>query len=101
MPSAQRRERRTERQENLVCRLYQQIGQSKVGLDGLKKNLDWTAERKRMAIERNHPVFSVSRQCELAGLPRSNLHYRPVSAKAPDEAHPCHCLNFALLTIPY
>ena len=39
------------RQEELTDRLYQQIGQLKVELDWLKKNLDWTVERNRMALE--------------------------------------------------
>ena len=64
------------RQQELVDRLYQQIGQLKVELDWLKKNLDWTVERKRMAIDLNHPSMPIARQCELLGLDRSSAYYR-------------------------
>jgi putative transposase len=34
-------------------------------------------EAKRMAIEPGHPAISVRRQCDLLGLARSSLYYRP------------------------
>ncbi|MCK4299211.1 MAG: IS3 family transposase, partial [Planctomycetes bacterium] len=33
-------------------------------------------EEKRILIQREHPRLSISRQCELLGLPRSSLYYR-------------------------
>ena len=63
-------------QEALTDRLYQQIGQLKVELDWLKKNLVLTLEEKRAAVERRHPALSLRRQSELLGLSRSSLYYR-------------------------
>jgi len=64
-------------QEELTSQLYQQIGQLKVELDWLKKNLDLTLEQKRKAIEPDHKKIRVYRQCELLGLSRSSLYYKP------------------------
>ncbi len=44
---------------------------------GLKKNLDLTLEQKRKAIEPGHTKMSIYRQCELLGLNRSSLYYKP------------------------
>ncbi|RKY27281.1 MAG: hypothetical protein DRP83_02625 [Planctomycetota bacterium] len=71
-----RSERDQKYREQLTDRLYQQIGQLKVELDWLKKNLDLTIEQKRMAIERDNLKIPLSRQCELLGLGRSSLYYR-------------------------
>lgn len=38
-----------------------------------------------MAIELNHPELSVSRQCELLGVSRSGLYYRPRGEDADNE----------------
>jgi len=46
-------------------------------LTGLKKNLDLTLEHKRMAIEPGNNQISICRQCELLGLSRSSLYYKP------------------------
>jgi putative transposase len=46
-------------------------------LTGLKKNLDLTVEQKREAIEPGHNELSICRQCELMGLNRSSLYYKP------------------------
>jgi len=63
-------------QEALTDRLYQQIGQLKVELDWLKKNLVLTPEQRRAVIEPAQRRISVRRQCELLGLSRSSLYYR-------------------------
>jgi putative transposase len=39
-----------------------------------------------MAIEPNHPVLTVGRQCELVGLSRSSLYYRPAPREAYNES---------------
>jgi putative transposase len=39
-----------------------------------------------MAIEPNHRVLAVGRQCELVGLARSSLYYRPASREAYNES---------------
>ena len=46
-------------------------------MTGLKKNLDLTLEQKRMAIEPGNNQISICRQCELLGLSRSSLYYKP------------------------
>lgn len=45
-------------------------------MTGSKKNLGLTVEKKRAAVERNHPEISVSRQCELLSLNRSGFYYK-------------------------
>ena len=44
---------------------------------GLKKNLDLTLEKKRKEIEPGHKKIPIYRQCELLGLNRSSLYYKP------------------------
>jgi len=79
LPEIFSRRRRNEQQdqEALTAQLYQQIGQLKVELDWLKKNLDLTLERKRKAVEPEHKKIPICRQCELLGLNRSGLYYKP------------------------
>jgi len=71
------RQRDQQRQDELTEHLYQQIGQLKVELDWLKKNLDLTLEQKRRAIEPRHRQIAIYRQCKLLGLSRSSLYYKP------------------------
>ena len=74
---SRRRQRDQQQQDELTAELYRQIGQLKVELDWLKKNLDLMPDQKRSAIEPGHKQISISRQCELLGLPRSSLYYKP------------------------
>ena len=46
-------------------------------MTGSKKNLDLTLEQKRKAIEPGHRQIAIYRQCELLGLSRSSLYYKP------------------------
>ncbi len=46
-------------------------------MTGLKKKLDLTLEQKRKAIEPRHSQVTIYRQCELLGLSRSSLYYKP------------------------
>ena len=46
-------------------------------MTGLKKNLALTLEQKRRAVEPNHKKIPICRQCELLGLNRSSLYYKP------------------------
>jgi putative transposase len=48
-----------------------------LNLTGSKKNLDLTLEQKRKAIEPGHRRIAIYRQCELLGLSRSSLYYKP------------------------
>jgi putative transposase len=45
-------------------------------LTGSKKNLAWSIEDKRRAIEPGNAVIPVSRQCDLLGLLRSSYYYQ-------------------------
>jgi putative transposase len=54
-------------------------------LTGLKKNLDLTLEQKRKAVEPDHKKIPVYRQCELLGLNRSSLYYKPSGEKPYNE----------------
>ncbi len=77
-----RRERDAQGEEALKAELYQQIGQLKVELDWLKKNLDCSIDRKRQMIESSNNSISIHRQCELIGLSRASLYYEPAEESA-------------------
>jgi len=70
-----RRKHEQRDQEALTSALYQQIGQLKVELDWLKKNLDLTIDQKHQAVEPRHKTIPIIRQCKLLGLNRSSLYY--------------------------
>jgi putative transposase len=44
--------------------------------------LAWTTDQKRQAIDVGEPRLSVRRQCDLLGLSRGSLQYRPVGESA-------------------
>jgi putative transposase len=75
--------------EALTDSLYQQIGQLKVELDWLKKNLVCSVAHKRQLVEPNHPHISLSRQCELLNLARSSWYYQPVAV----DPYALHLMN--------
>ena len=77
-----RRARAAQDDEALKAQLYQQIGQLKVELDWLKKNLGCSVEQKRQMIELAHPQLSLRRQCQLLGLARSGLYDEPCGESA-------------------
>ncbi len=58
--------------------LFSQIGQLKVELDWLKKNLRFSVEFRRKIIDPSNFQLSVAKQCELLGLSRSRFYYEPV-----------------------
>ena len=65
----------------LIARLYQEIGQLKVGagfLVGEVRSMS-LAQRRRM-VDREHLSLSTARQCALLGVARSSLYYRPREA---------------------
>jgi len=76
------RARQEKSDKDLRAALYQQIGQLKVELDWLKKNLDLALEVKRQRIESGHPTLSIARQCERLGLTRSSFYYQGGSESA-------------------
>jgi putative transposase len=66
----------------LKAALYQQMGQLKVELDWLQKQLAWPVEATRASIEPGPPQLRPRQQCALPGLARSSLYYQPVQARA-------------------
>jgi putative transposase len=72
-----RRSQDQKAQEELTAELYQHIGQLKVELDWLKKNLDLPVAAKRALVDPDHLDISIARQCELLGLARSSWYYQP------------------------
>jgi putative transposase len=68
--------------EAFQAELYRQIGQLKVELDWLKKNLELSIEQKRLLVEpvkhsKEHIQIPIFRQCELLDLARSSFYYEP------------------------
>ncbi|AFY27470.1 IS3 family transposase [Cyanobium gracile] len=62
--------------------LFQQIGKLQMELEWLKKSLNSSDARElRKLVDRGHPDLTVTRQCELLGLPRSTLYYQPVPVR--------------------
>ena len=55
----------------IVSELYQHIGRLQVELDWLKKNMSLSVVERRAMIGPQDLQLSVSCQCELVGLPRS------------------------------
>ncbi len=65
-----------EKEKNLfIEELYRKIGQLKVELDWLKKNLDLRVKEKVLLIERQSKMISIKRQAELLGTNRSRVYY--------------------------
>jgi putative transposase len=51
-------------------------------LSGSKKSLSCSeAHELRKLVDHDHPQISVSRQCQLLGLPRSTLYYQPTPVR--------------------
>jgi hypothetical protein len=62
--------------------LFQQIGKLQMELEWLKKDLNCSDARElRKLVDHDHLELTVTRQCELLGLPRSTLYYQPVSVR--------------------
>ncbi|MGL6096222.1 MAG: IS3 family transposase [Fimbriiglobus sp.] len=64
--------------------LFEQIGRLKMELEWVKKKLPPSCDWKRGQVEAGHPELSVRRQCQLPGLTRSNVYYRPAETPADD-----------------
>jgi putative transposase len=79
-------QRQEKAQTGLTDELYQQIGQLKVELDWLKKNLDLSVGVKRALIQPDHGQISLSRQCELLSLNRSSWYYEAARESPENEA---------------
>ena len=71
------KEQKNKNNDALVARLYQQIGQLKVERDFLRKVRSMTPAQRRELTDRQHRHLSIVRQCQLMGVNRSSLYYRP------------------------
>ena len=70
--------KKKDKEKNLLIEeLYPQIGQLKVELDWLKKNLDLSVKEKVLCIERQSKIIPLKRQAELLGIARSTVYYQP------------------------
>lgn len=71
--------RRRDKEDNaqLIEELYKQIGQLKVELDWLKKNLVSSVRAKVQLIESAQESISIVGQCELLGISQSSYYYKP------------------------
>ncbi len=69
-------------EHELTAPLFEEIGRLKMELDWVKKVLPSSTAGGRMLIQPNHSEISVTRQCELMGLPRSSYYYEPVGESA-------------------
>lgn len=70
------RQKKEKGAEELQAELYQQIGQLKVELDWLKKNLNCSIDIKRKYIDSNHSLIPIVRQYDLLGINRSTCYYQ-------------------------
>jgi transposase-like protein len=62
--------------------LFEQIGRLNMELEWVRKKLPPSRDRKRDQVGPGHPRLSVRRQCELLGLARSDVYYRPAGPAA-------------------
>src|SRR4051794_11265952 len=64
--------------------LFDHIGRLKMELEWVKIKLPPSCDWKRQQVEPGHPESSARRQCELLGLTRSSVYYRPAEPPAED-----------------
>jgi len=70
-------------EEELTAPLYEEIGRLKMERDWLKKKaLSLPLEERRRWVDPENTDFPVTRQCELAGIPRSSYYYEPAGGES-------------------
>jgi len=75
-----RRKKENQTQEQLISELYKTIGQQKIEVEWLKKNLNRLGHQdKKQLIDRNHPDLSIATQANLLAVSRSSIYYTPVT----------------------
>ena len=57
--------------------LFEQIGRLKMEIDWLKKKASASTKKRRGMVGLNCSDISITRQCELVGLPRSTYYFQP------------------------
>ena len=70
-------QKRDKEKDLFIEELYKEIGQLKVELDWLKKNLDLSAKEKVLLIEHQNKMIPVGRQAHLLGIARLTVYYEP------------------------
>ena len=71
------KEQKNKNNDALVARLYQQIGSSRWSGISWRKGPSMTPAQRRELTDRQHRHLSIVRQCQLMGVSRSSLYYRP------------------------
>lgn len=69
----------TKKQEEEKDNLLKTIGEQKVEIDFLKKKVQADIRLRSNLVEPAYKVLSISRQCELLGISRSQYYYEPSS----------------------
>ena len=70
---------RKDKEKNLLIKeLYKEVGQLKVELEWLKKNVDLAVREKVLHIEREDNIISIGKQANLSGVARSTVYYEPI-----------------------
>ena len=82
---SKKRSKQKQDTEELVSELYRQIGQLKVEVDWLKKNLSSLIADKRWLIEPENSQISIARQGELLCISRSAYYYQGRGESADNE----------------
>lgn len=79
--SESRSEIKLQQKDELIEKLYKELGQKTVELEWLKKNLELTNEAKLELVKSNDLLqlneIPMYRMCELLDLNRSNYYYEP------------------------
>ena len=79
------KDQKSKSDDAMIARLYQEIGQLKVGAGFLGGEVrSMSPARRREMVDRKHPKLSIVRQCALLGVSRSSLYYRPRAASEED-----------------
>jgi len=94
------RKKTKDKEKNLlIAELHRQIGQLKVELDWLKKNLDSRVKEKILLIDREGETIPVKRQAELLGIARSTVYYEP--ARDPYSLELMHLIDEQYTKTPF
>ena len=57
-------------------------------------------DRRRQMIDRDHPVLSIVRHCELVSVNRSGLYHEPAGETALDRIHPVRTAEVCAAAFP-
>ncbi|MFD2968780.1 hypothetical protein [Sphingobacterium bambusae] len=95
------REKKEEQDVSKEKELYSKIGKLQIQVDFLKKSLGkMSMEEKRRLVCPSEKKISVSEQCKLIGLPRSNYYYKP-KGKALYNQHLMKLIDMKFFDCPF